>query len=133
MNQGPTITLFKSTKGKVFGGYLHIHWKEKGGHTKDDKAFLFSLDSLVTFTPTNTDKAAYFDNGVGPCFGANSITVESNQLMNATNNCSCYTKGINEFYNVSEDAEGNSILTGDGKATNNKFTLSALETWAVTY
>ena len=39
-----TITLFKSTKGKTAGGYLHIQWKEDGGRTKDDKCFVFSLD-----------------------------------------------------------------------------------------
>jgi hypothetical protein len=39
-----TITLFKSTKGKTAGGYLHIQWKNEGGMMKDDKCFLFSLD-----------------------------------------------------------------------------------------
>jgi hypothetical protein len=39
-----TITLFKSTKGKTAGGYLHIQWIEEGGMTKDDKCFVFSID-----------------------------------------------------------------------------------------
>ena len=39
-----TLTIMKSTKGKICGGYLNIKWKESGGNTKDEKAFIFSLD-----------------------------------------------------------------------------------------
>jgi hypothetical protein len=39
-----TISLFKSTKVKTAGGYLHIQWNNEGGLTIDDKCFVFSLD-----------------------------------------------------------------------------------------
>ena len=57
-----------------------------------------------------------------------------NAMMNAQDNCYCYTKGYCDYFNVGEDNEGNSILTGDGKGTDyKKFTLAAIETWAVSY
>ena len=54
-----TLTIMKSTKGKVCGGYLHIMWQEKGGATEDNNAFLFSLDHQTKFTPN--PEAVYFN------------------------------------------------------------------------
>ena len=57
--------------------------------------------------------------------------------MNANDRGRCYTNGCYcDSYRVPTDGEGNSILTGDGagkKDNQKKFTLAALETWAVTY
>ena len=54
--------------------------------------------------------------------------------MNRENRCYCCKKGSNEdFYNVPSDAEGNSILTGDGKEIKDCFTLAAIETWHIQY
>ncbi len=55
-----TITLFRSTKGKVSGGYLHIPWKGRGGFTFDDKAFIFSVSDRKIFRPTDNNKAFDF-------------------------------------------------------------------------
>ena len=93
-----------------------------------------SVDSKIKFTPADPSKAVYFASGIGPSFGYNSLNAWSEDLMNAPNNCLCLTKGYLEYFNVKEDAEGNSILTGDGKGTQNKyFTLIGLETWKVLY
>ena len=56
-----------------------------------------------------------------------------NAMMNAQDNCCCKTKGNCDYFNVGEDADGNSILTGDGGKGNRTFTLAAIETWAVSY
>ena len=67
-----TITLMKTTKGCVCGGYLHIAWKEtaKGEYGSDPSAFLFTLDHRRKLTPTDSAKAVYFDlgSGYGPRF-----------------------------------------------------------------
>jgi hypothetical protein len=46
-DKGMTLTLMKSTKGNVAGGYLNIEWK-KGGFSgswgTDLSAFVFSVD-----------------------------------------------------------------------------------------
>ena len=101
---------------------------------------MFSIDNRLKYTPTDTNKAVWFNlkNGYGPEFGGNSLSVSNNQLMNAENNGVCYTNGcfLGEHYKVGVDGEGNSLLTGDGKGKNDSsktFTLSAIETWALTY
>jgi hypothetical protein len=53
-----TITLMKTTKGRMCGGYLHIAWKEaKDELGSDPSAFLFSLDHRQKLTPTHPAKA----------------------------------------------------------------------------
>ena len=91
-----TITLMKSTKGLVCGGYLHIAWKEtaKGEWGCDPSALLFSLDHRRKLTPTHPDKAVCFDlgNGFGPYFRC-SLAVCKKEMMNAPDNCICTTNG----------------------------------------
>jgi hypothetical protein len=134
-----TITIMKTTKGRVCGGYLHIAWKEaKGEYGSDPSAFLFTLDHRRKLTPTDPKKAVWFDlgSGYGPCFKA-SLGVGNNQMMNAPDNCRCYTNGCKyDNYKVPTDSSGNSLLTGDGagKADYHKtFTLAGIETWSVIY
>ena len=134
-----TLTLMKSTKGKVAGGYLHIQQKDGGIYGcfgSDSSAFVFSVDNQLKLTPTNYEKAARFLCNCGPKFGYCSLSVRSNEMMNAPDNCYCKTNGSNDYFNVPTDANGNSILSGDGqgkKDNDKKFTLAAIETWAITY
>ena len=61
-----TITLMKTTKGRVCGGYLHISWKEaKAEYGSDPSAFLFSLDHRRKLTPTDPKEAVWFNLGYG--------------------------------------------------------------------
>jgi hypothetical protein len=136
LGKGMTLTLMKSTKGKVAGGYLHIQWKDGGGGGSDSSAFVFSVDNQLKLTPTNNDKAVYFNSVYGPRFGSWSLGVRGNEMMNAIDNGLCRTNGSYEYYNVPTDAQGNSILTGNGQGEDDDektFTLAAIETWAVIY
>ena len=129
-----TITLFKSTKGRTSGAYLHIQWKQDGGATNDERGYLFNLDQKIKILPKDSRQVIWFNKHWGPVFGSNSLNVGKNEMMNALNNCSCNTLGYKEYFNVPEDDLGNSILTGDGKGEQYKyFTLAALETWVVNY
>ena len=58
--------------------------------------------------------------------------------MNAKDNMWCCTNGGGGFehYNVQEDAQGNSKLTGEGSGqadSAKRCTIDALETWVITY
>ena len=50
VNKGPTLSVFQSENGRIFGGYTSKNWIkfDKGVgyyfHTLDDKAWLFSFD-----------------------------------------------------------------------------------------
>ena len=134
-----TITLMKTTKGRVCGGYLHIAWKEaKGEFGSDPSAFVFSLNHRRKLTPTDPAMAVFFNlgDGYGPLFRG-SLGVRSNQMMNAPDNCRCSSNGSDhDNYNVPTDSSGNSLLTGDGAGKpddEKRFTLAAIETWSVIY
>jgi hypothetical protein len=61
-----TLTIMKSTKGCICGGYLHIAWddvKEEPG--RDPYAFLFSLDHRRKLTPHDTSHAVFFKQRFG--------------------------------------------------------------------
>jgi hypothetical protein len=134
-----TITIMKTTKGRVCGGYLHIAWKKASSeYGSDPSAFLFTLDHRRKLTPTDPNKAVLFNlgNGDGPYF-RDSLAVCNYYTMNAPDNCCCFTNGAGSGnYKVPTDSSGNSLLTGDGagKADNEKrFTLAGIETWSVIY
>ena len=62
-----TITIMKTTKGGVCGGYLDIAWEDSEVGF-DQYAFLFSLNHRLKLTPSNADLAVIFNlgNGIGP-------------------------------------------------------------------
>ena len=47
--KGPTIVLFKSDKGKRFGGFTSISWHSEERYSNDPNAFLFSLNIKAQF------------------------------------------------------------------------------------
>ena len=134
-----TITIMKTTKGRVCGGYLHIAWKEATfEYGSDPSAFLFTLDHRRKLTPTDPAKAVDFalGSGYGPYFRG-SLVVTNNQMMNAPDKCACFTNECNlDNYKVPTDSSGNSLLTGDGAGKDDdekRFTLAGIETWSVIY
>ena len=72
-----TITIMKTTKGRVCGGYLHIAWNEgKSDYGNDPSAFVFSVNHRRKLTPTYPAQAVFFTlgSGWGPRF-RNSLSV----------------------------------------------------------
>jgi hypothetical protein len=51
-NQGPSITIIKTRKGKIFGGFASVPWDMSGIYKEDNNAFLFSVD-LAMKNPVN--------------------------------------------------------------------------------
>jgi hypothetical protein len=61
-----TITLMKTTKGRVCGGYLRIAWRETNNYYGSDaSAFIFSIDSRRKLSPNDANYAVWFDLGKG--------------------------------------------------------------------
>lgn len=67
-NQGATLTVMKSSAGKVFGGFASVSWESKTGNywTKDEESFIFSIDRKTTYRPTDTNNALFLHKDVGP-------------------------------------------------------------------
>ena len=70
MGKATTITLFKTTKERVCGGYLNIAWREAGELIHDHDAFIFSVENKLKLTPQDGKEAVGFDikGGLGPFF-----------------------------------------------------------------
>ena len=49
--KGATVSLIKTKKNRIFGGFTNAEWTDKEGNTKkyDNKAFLFSLDNMQKY------------------------------------------------------------------------------------
>ena len=123
-NKGPTICLFKSEKGYIFGGYISNDWKGKGdeygGWHSAGESFIFTLINKYNISPTKfpTTSVSVYDNyNNGPIFDDIHIGFNSNNNVNFPNNY--------------EDVlgKGHSIFTGD--ANNKKFELKEIEVFKI--
>ncbi len=43
-DKGPTLCIFKSSVGRIFGGFTMATWSKHGEWVKDKEAFLFSTE-----------------------------------------------------------------------------------------
>lgn len=136
-NQGPTLSLIQSSAGKICGGFTSVDWKKKqmdNSWEEDRSSFIFSLDDKVLYKPKNFKKAIFQKKGWGPSFGEGSLALCGNE-MNGLRNGRCFTVGRweeSDVYEIPEDDEGNSILTGEGhedEGGEKFFTCVALEVY----
>ncbi|XP_061167738.1 interferon-induced protein 44-like, partial [Saccostrea echinata] len=79
-DKGPTVTVLYNTDNSAYGGFLLKHWNSSGGYIKDEHAFLFTLyfngvKRPRKFAVTNTNKAAYAHQKLGPTFGEADMSV----------------------------------------------------------
>ena len=115
-NQGPTLTIVKSSVGRISGGFTTIPWKQQkeAGWQKDEKALVFSVDSELKFPCLQVDDAICHQEDGGPQFGFYCLGIQNMNKPNLSN-CSFKDNGINHYlYKVSDDGNGNSVLTGEG-------------------
>ena len=62
------LVLIKTTDNTRFGGFTSVGFNSNSGCTKDDKAFLFSLDKNKIYNIKKGQDAIYCREGKGPCF-----------------------------------------------------------------
>eukprot|EP00735_Rhodelphis_limneticus_P002877 TRINITY_DN1394_c0_g1::TRINITY_DN1394_c0_g1_i1::g.19999::m.19999 TRINITY_DN1394_c0_g1::TRINITY_DN1394_c0_g1_i1::g.19999 ORF type:complete len:366 (+),score=42.94,TLD/PF07534.11/5e-19,Sec20/PF03908.8/5.8e+03,Sec20/PF03908.8/11,Sec20/PF03908.8/34,Cytochrom_B562/PF07361.6/8.4e+03,Cytochrom_B562/PF07361.6/0.15,FliD_N/PF02465.13/3.1e+03,FliD_N/PF02465.13/0.78 TRINITY_DN1394_c0_g1_i1:65-1099(+) len=71
-NQGATVTVVKSTSGRIFGGFNPLSWNSSNGYSAAAGAFLFTLAGALPAKYTihqNPTYAIYGGSGYGPTFG----------------------------------------------------------------
>lgn len=83
-NQGATLTVMKSSAGKVFGGFASISWQSISGGDwgRDEESFIYSMDLKTTYRPTDYDMALYLDKDYGPSFGGDSLLLGFGKMNN---------------------------------------------------
>lgn len=91
-NKGPTLTIFKSIKGYIFGGFTSVSWDSSGNYKPDAYAFVFSLNKKKIYRILDYKYAIQCHSG-GPTFGNNhAIDINDNFLSeNAQNRCEAKT------------------------------------------
>lgn len=63
-----TLTIMKTTKNRICGGYCHIAWENDpvGRFGKDEHAFLFQVNDRLKLTTPNKAKTIRFHSNFGP-------------------------------------------------------------------
>ena len=84
-NKGPTLTLVKTSKNYIFGGYTPFSWKSEIGYSpeNDNYTFIFSLNLKKKFNKIKEESLLYFDSGFGPCFGKGGTDFYINGNLNS--------------------------------------------------
>ena len=92
-NKGPTLTLVKTKKNKIFGGFTPLSWKKEGGEINDksNQSFIFSLNLMKKFDMINKGgKAIRCLKNEGPDFGDEDFSLMENMKKGRTfANSSC--------------------------------------------
>ena len=91
-NQGPTMTIIRSTGGCIFGGYASQAWTSAGNYTNAANSFLFLLTNANGSPPTkflynNNGNGLYNNASFGPTFGGGVDLYIANSCN--INNCQC--------------------------------------------
>ena len=124
-NKGPTLTLIKTNKNKIFGGFTTLDWKSEGGdiYDKSKATFIFSLNLLKKYNMINSNKKAIkCGEKLGPTFGDWDIGFEKDMKKGES-----YANRSCNFL-----SNNNLELTG-GKGDSEKFDTEELEIYKVIF
>ena len=123
-NIGPSLTLIKTTKNKIFGGFTPLNFKQNARniYDKSDQTFIFSLNLMKKYDMIDKDnkKAIYCTKDYGPCFGDSDFSLEENMKNGKT-----YANNTCNFL-----SNNNLELTG-GKGNNENFEVEEFELYKV--
>ena len=92
-NKGPTLTLVKTKKNHIFGGFTPLDWKNEGGEINDksNQSFIFSLNLMKKYDMIKKGgKAIRCLKNEGPDFGDEDFSLMENMKKGRTfANSSC--------------------------------------------
>ncbi|TNV70633.1 hypothetical protein FGO68_gene12183 [Halteria grandinella] len=82
--RGPTLTILKTKKGRICGGYTKLGWTnpQSGEYKFDNQAFIFSLDLKARFPAANSAKSVYHRQASGPSFGGGALELRFEPMNN---------------------------------------------------
>ena len=80
-NKGPLLTLIKTRKDILCGGFSSIDWKNSGDFTSDKKCFIFSLKLRKVYKRKNDNYNLYMLQNWGPYFGNNALALNANYQL----------------------------------------------------
>ena len=122
-NQGQTLTLIKTTKNKIIGGFTPLNWKNQGNGINDpsNQTFIFSLNLKKKYNMIKKGHfGIYCSERYGPNFGDCDLCLKENMKIGQTY--------ANQHCNFLSD--NNLELTG-GKGDHENFDVEELEVYKV--
>ena len=125
-NQGPTITIIKTRKGRIFGGFASVSWDGSGTGKADSNAFLFSVD-LAMKNPVNLSsqsKPIYCHPHTGPYFGSSKVFCVRSDANTGTTS----SFNVNDIFKDLPKAANGNCMYIDGDAD---FQISEVEVFRV--
>ena len=115
-NKGPTVTIYITNNGYIFGGYSSASWSSVNGYVASPGAFLFTIINPHNIPPTKFDmnpagamNAIYCNVNYHPSWGGNHDI--SAYALNTTGGGGMYTS-IGATYNDTT-GKGTAVFTGD--------------------
>lgn len=129
-----TLTVIKTTKGYIFGGFTTKTWQSNGGYVTDPNAFLFSLinkDSkpFKVLCSDGGKHAINCDSCFGPCFGGNDKFIKDIFICSDSNIKQCSLSHLGYSYKhqgyLKDTEQAQSILAGS-----NYFQTAEIEEFA---
>ena len=124
-NKGPSLSLVKTTKNKLFGGFTPLSWNSQDGYLFDpsNQTFIFSLNLMKKFDIINPKKTSIeCFKTYGIIFGDHDFSLKENMKNGCT-----YSNSYCNFLS-NENLE----LTG-GKGKNEDFEAEEFEVYKVIY
>ena len=131
--KSPTISIIKTEKGKIIGGYTTIPWiNENISYISDENTFIFSVDSKEKYNvkkKLNGKNAVYHSSSWCCCFGycGNDLAVGDKFLQG--NNSYCCGNGDN-YYSFETT---NNKMFGTSNIGKIEFKISELEIFKINY
>lgn len=113
------MTIIKTIKGNIFGGYSSISWASEGSKIQDPNAFLFSINRNKKMPTRNPKVSVKHKSSLGPTFGegydiyiGNPMNAQDKCFSNPKtypiemeNNFSIFADGTKEWYFQIEELE----------------------------
>ena len=101
------LVLIETNENIRFGGYTSVGYNSTTGYTKDNDAFLFSIDKKKIYNVKSNKDAIYCCRIFGPCFSGNenlNIYIYGSNFLT----CKCHTSKSNEnCFEINYDYELN--------------------------
>ena len=124
-NNGPTLTLIKTIKNKIFGGFTPLNWDISGVDKIDEnnQTFIFSLNLNKKYDLIKTErKAIRFTKDFGPIFGDKDIALNKNMKT-----------GISFANELSNFLPKNNLELTGGKGDKENFETKEVEVFKINF
>ena len=131
-NKGPTVCLYKSEKGNIFGGYASISWTNEGNYKAAPESFIFTLTNNCDIQPTKfnnskVDKSVFHRKDLGPTF-YDDICIYEDFLSEKKEQSAWSSFPL--YYNDST-GKGALIFTGENNNNSHYFKIKEIEVFKV--